>query len=688
MPLTTIAHSHFTHDDYPSVTSPRPNVYGQGRSMDVTASTLQRTSPLDFDFAKIQPFVKSGTFLEPHDTTALSSNESHASALPKRKNRSAMRFSSNAGIIEEYARSWNSKDISISIPHDADKGFEQLVSPTTADNTPRWPFINDDSLNTPDSADPEPLFPSSASTVSHPRQIHRIDEDLEDLSALYVSPLDAVPESPIIGSPLPPPIRSSNRPLGKVMTAAEFESLRRRKVLEETERLFYEGENEDDKIDYDKIDHDTVDEVDLAKRQMTQRKRQQQHLDSYRQQMMKTTKGHELPHIRSHSRISSTLSFTTTVRGHREDIPTQYGDEDEDEDDVPLAILQMKQRSGGREAPMHTIDGRSDYGLNIQPAPGSRRQQPRSPMPAFASKLPRDPFAGNVKPSWPMGNQQLIPGGLVGVIASEERAKARRRVPPSHGFQPLPDTNNAFNWGSSSCQPPSMPGTYGMPMTQPLMPSYSRPQTPVAAPQPPPAPINHQMFNFLKAQTEFFRNMATINQQRSGQPWDNFSSQQSVMNGGVPSGMPGRAPSNYAPSNYAPSNYAPSNYASSNYARSTYARSNYAKSVHQRDERYSASVAPSERNTVGMPSRYRPVSKTAQPVHAERGGQAVARVSTSSDWNHNRNVRMDPRAILEADTTDSDDDEASWRARKAKRDRRRAMCFQDNDLGFRAEWIR
>jgi hypothetical protein len=646
--------------------------------MDVTASTLHRTSPLDFDFAKIQPFVKSGTFLEPLDPTALSSNEFHKLALSKRNNRSAMRFSSNAGIIEEYARSWNSQDFSANLPHNGEKEFEQLVSPTTAGNTPRWPFINDDGLNTPDSVDAEPLFPASTSTVSQPRQIHRIDEDLEELAALYVAPLDAVPEAVEAELPPPPPARLSNRrSRGKVMTSAEFELLQRQKAREEKERLYYEGENEDDKIDYD-----IVDEADLVKKQMTQRKKQQVHLDSYRQRMMKTTKGPELPPTHSHSRMSSSLSFKS-FRGHREEVSTQYGgDDDDDEDDVPLALLHTKHRLDGREPPMHVVDGRSEYGVQLQPSTEHRRQQSRSPMPAFANKLPRDPYAGSANPSWPMSNQQLIPGGLVGVIASEERAKAMRRVAPSHGFQPLPDTNNAFNWTSSSHQVPPIPGTYGIPIGQPAMP-YSRPQTPVAVPQLPPAPPNHQMFNFIQAQTDFFRSMATMNQQRNGQPWDNFSSQQSVMNMGIPGGMP-----NYAPSNYTPSNYAPSNYAQSNYARSTYARSNYAKSVHQRDGGYATSVAPSERNTVGMPSRYRPVSKVAHPVRTERETHAGARVSTGSNWNHNRNTKLDTQAILEGDSTDSEDDEAFWRAKKAKRDRRRAMWIQENDLGIRPEWIR
>lgn len=639
--------------------------------MDVTASTLNRTSPLDFDFAKIQPFVKSGAFLEPLDTSSLL-NDSHESQLSKRSNRYAMRFSSNAGIIEQYARSW-SQDLSGGLPLEEDMNYEQLVGPTSGSNTPRWPFINDDSVNTPDSVEPaSPLFPTTTNAVSQPRQIHRIDEDLEDWAALYVSPLDAVPEASEAELPPPPPARLFfRRSRNKVMTSAEFEQLRKQRAREEAERRFYEGEDEEDKIDYE-----GVDEAELVRKQMAQRKKQQAHLDNYRQRMMKSTKGPDLPEIPSHhSRKSSSWSMKSfkTFRGHQEETMTQYGGDD-DEDDVPLAILQMQRRS----------DGRSEYGVQLQPGTDHRRQQLRSPLPAFANGLPQDPYAGAMNTQWPMNNQQLIPGGLVGVIASEERAKAMRRVAPSHGFQPLPDTNNAFNWASSSHQPPPIPGTFNMPTMQPPMP-FSRPQTPVAVPQMPPVPSNNQMFNFIQAQTDFLRSMATMNQQRGGQAWD----QQSVMNMGMPGVMPNYAPSNYAPSNYSKSNYAPSNYAQSNYARSTYAkstyaRSNYAKSVHNRDTGYAPSVAPSERNTVGMPSRYRPVSKTAQQVRSER---ETPRVSTSSNWNRNRNTKADTAAILEGDSTDSEDDEAFWRAKKAKRDRRRAMWIRENDLGIKGEWI-
>ncbi|KAL4731802.1 hypothetical protein ACLX1H_000794 [Fusarium chlamydosporum] len=662
--------------------SPRPSGQFQGHSMDVTASTLNRTSPLDFDFAKIQPLIKSGPFLEPLDTTAFSWNDSHEPTHSKRNNRNAMRFSSNAGIIEQYARSWNSQEAA-SIPRDEETEFEQLVSPTSASNTPRWPFINDDSLNTPDSADVEPLFPVTESIVSQSRPIHRIDEDLEDLAALYVAPLDAVPEAAEEVLPPPPSARLFSRwSRGKVMTSAQFEDLRKQKAREEAERRFYDGEDEEDRIEYE-----VVDEAELVRKQMAQRKKQQAHLDSYRQRMMKTTNGPDLPPMRSHSRISSSYSFKSfkTFRGYQDEASTQYGG-DEDEDDVPLALLQIHRRSDGREPSVPPVDGRPEHAVQLQPAVDHRRQQSRSLLPAFANRLPQDPYPGPMNTPWPMNNQQLIPGGLVGVIASEERAKAMRRVAPSHGFQPLPNTNNAFNWAPSSHQPTPMPGAHGMSAMQPSI-SYSRPQTPVGVPQLPPVPPNYEMFNFLQAQNEFLRSMAAMNQQRGG-----------VMNMGTPGVMPNYAPSNYAPSHYAPSNYAPSsrapsnyapsNYARSNYARSTYARSNYTKSVHQRDAGYAPSVAPSERNTVGMPSRYRPVSKGGQQVRSEKETQVAQRVSASSGWNHSRNMKMGREAILEPDSTDSeDDDEAFWRAKKAKRDRRRAMWIQDNDLGIKAEWI-
>jgi hypothetical protein len=441
------------------------------------------------------------------------------------------------------------------------------------------------------------------------------------------------------------------------MTSAEFEALQKRRAREDAERRFYDVEDDDDKVDYD-----CLDEADMIKRQRVQRKKQQAHLDGYRQRMMKTTRGPDIPPLRSHSRVSSSWSMKSfrTFRGRLEDVPVSS--EGDDEDDVPLALLQLQRHCEAK--PDSLSMAQPQLGISLG------RHGSNSPMPAFARKLPQDPFPGNASNAWPMNHQQLVPGGLVGVIASEERAKAMRRIAPSHGFQPLPDTNNAFNWTALSHPQALIAPSYGMPGIQTPL-SQSRPQTPVALPQLPHAPQNHDMFNFLQAQTEFLRTMASMNQQRSNQPWDAFSSQQSVLNVGLPS-----TGSTYGPSNYGPSNYGPSNYAPSNYARSAY----------QLPVGYAPSVAPSERSTVGLPTRYRSVFKAVNQVRADNRAHQND-TATINTLRFNRRDELDRGTLLQEDSTDEEDDEAFWRAKKEKKDRRKAMWIRENDLGINPEWI-
>ncbi|KAH7236689.1 uncharacterized protein BKA55DRAFT_707618, partial [Fusarium redolens] len=524
------------------------------------------------------------------------------------------------------------------------------------------------SLNTPDSIDVEPLFPSSRVSTTRPRQIYHIHEGLEDLADLYVPPpLDSVPEAVEAEAHPSRPPPTSRLGHGKVMTAAEFEALQKRKAREDAERRFYGGEEEED----DKVDYECIDDAEALNKQRAQRKKQQVYLDGdYRQRMMKSTNGPDLPPLRSHSRISSSWSMKSfkTFQGLPEDIAPRHENEDEDED-VPLALLQIQRRSGGK-APSVVNFGltRRESISQIQPM-NKIRQNSRAPMPAFARSLPQDIFPVAPHKAWPMNNQQLIPGGLVGVIAREEGAKKARRVPPSTGFQPLPDTNEAFNWGQASTQPVGKAHSFGMPRTQTPM-AFSRPQTPVTVPQLPPLTSNQEMFHFLQAQTEILRSMATMNQ-RSNQPWDAYSSQHSVLNMGPPG-----VGSTYAPSHYAPSNYAKSNYATSNYARSVY----------QQPGGYAASVAPSERNTVGLPSRYRPVSKAVTQTQSSKATKTDDTMSLSN-WGNNRPDVPRTSAALEEDSTDDDDDEAFWKAKKKKSDKRRAMWIQENDLGIKPEWI-
>ncbi|KAF4414643.1 hypothetical protein FACUT_14102 [Fusarium acutatum] len=634
--------------------------------MDVTASTLHRTSPLDLDFAKIRPLIKSGTYLEPIDTNVRTSSDIQAVPPTIPNDPSTLRFSSNAGIIEHYSQSWNTQDNENDRTEHDFSEFEQLIGPTTG-HTPRWPFINDDSLNTPDSVDAEPLFSSFRTPKTRPRPIYQIHEGLEDLADLYVPPLDSVPEAGEVEPQPPLPAPKSRIGHGKVMTAAEFEALQKRKAREEAERRFYDGEEEED----DKVDYECIDDTEAVNWQKAQRKKQQAYLDGgYRQQMMKSTNGPDLPPLCSHSRISSSWSMKSfkTFQGLREDNTPRHDHEDEDED-VPLALLQIQRRSGSKAPSIINFGhARGDSISQLLPI-DNMRQNSRTPMPAFARSLPQDIFPAAPQTAWPMNNQQLIPGGLVGVIASEERAKKARRVPPSTGFQPLPDTNEAFNWGQATTQPVGIAHSFGLPGTQTPM-AFSRPQTPVAVPQLPRLTSNQEMFNFLQAQTEVLRSMATMNQ-RSNQHWNAFSSQQSVMNMG-----PLGAGSTYAPSHYAPSNYAKSNYAPSNYARSVY----------QQPGGYAASVAPSERNTVGLPSRYRPVSKAVNQTLSVKPSKNDDTVSVSN-WDNNRSNIPRTSVAVEQDSTDDDDDDAFWRAKREKRDKRRARLIQENDLGIKPEWI-
>ncbi|KAF5624594.1 hypothetical protein F52700_9763 [Fusarium sp. NRRL 52700] len=666
MSLSTIPHTHLNHDDAQSLSFSSRHGHAQGRSMDVTASTLHRTSPLDLDFAKIRPLIKSGIYLEPIDTSVRTSSDIQAASPTTPNDPSTLRFSSNAGIIEHYSQAWNTHNYQNDRAEHDFSEFEQLIGPT-AGHAPRWPFINDDSLNTPDSVDAEPLFPSSRTLTTRPRPIYQIHEGLDDLADLYVPPLDSLPEAAKVEACPPQPSPTSRISHGKVMTAAEFEALQKRKAREEAERRFYNGEEEED----DKVDYDCIDDNEAVNRQKAQRKKQQAYLDGgYRQQMMKSTNGPDLPPLRSHSRISSSWSMKSfkTFQGLREDTTQKHDNGDEDED-VPLALLQIQRRPGSKAPSIinlgHTTGESTSQLLPIN----NIRQNSRTPMPAFARALPQDIFSGPPQTSWPMNNQQLIPGGLVGVIASEERAKKARRVLPSTGFQPLPDTNEAFNWSQATAQPVGIAHSFGLPSAQTPM-AFSRPQTPVAVPQPPSLTSNQEMFNFLQAQTEVLRSMATMNQ-RGNQPWNAFSSQQPVMNMGPPG-----AGSTYAPSLYAPSNYAKSNYAPSNYARSVY----------QQPGGYAASVAPSERNTIGLPSRYRPVSKA---VNQTLSGKATKDDDTMSvrNWNKNRSNVPRTSVAIEQDSTDDDDDDAFWRAKREKRDKRRARFIQENDLGVKPEWI-
>ncbi|PGG99090.1 hypothetical protein GX51_06430 [Blastomyces parvus] len=254
---------------------------------------------------------------------------------------------------------------------------------------------------------------------------------------------------------------SESRQPTKVMTPAQFERYRQQKEMTRKESNASSTHHSDD--DSDHYDEEE-DEVEKAREAAKQRKKQEAHLSVYRQQMMKVTgetvksldseqNGVDKARAASLSKLnqSSFLAPEPTTNGKVSD--------GEDDDDVPLAILAAHGFPNKTRPPGHLTPSISNPNLrasmlsfaqgppSVAAEPTTAPQAGRTSLPVFARNLPRDPYnigAGLVNPSHreslAMGGGTpsvygaqpgLPPGGLVGVIANEERAKAMRRGSPN-----------------------------------------------------------------------------------------------------------------------------------------------------------------------------------------------------------------------------------------------------------------
>ncbi|KAF5024503.1 hypothetical protein F66182_3443 [Fusarium sp. NRRL 66182] len=340
-------------------------------------------------------------------------------------------------------------------------------------------------------------------------------------------------------------MQAPTSPSRNVMTSAELQAYQQQKDQQKADKQSDRSEDDSDSDD-DDINYDSDDNSQAPERQTDQRKQQEAHNAGYRQQMMKTTSG--TPPI-DHTRIPSR-------KGPWIDIP-----DDDDDDDVPLAMLRTRNL---RERMSRLAGVRSNpnlYAAAQQQAmrPGSAQGRPVNSgshlqLPSFASNLPQDPFQ--------ISSQQHFTGGLVGVIANEERAKASRRGSPSGGFQPSPAlTNNAFGWNNGVRQ---MASPYGMQAPQQL----SRPQTPSSGLQGQPP----QMAQGLQDHMKLLQLMDSANQHKTNSSWGQLYS--------LRPGTSGMATGGFRPAG-----------------------------PYGNGMGYAQSIPPGERSNVGLPSRYRPVSK-------------------------------------------------------------------------------
>lgn len=559
---------------------------------------------------------------------------------------------------------------------------------------------------------PAPPSFSSSSNQTTPRAVQKQPDPQEDDEPLFDtgSATAAIIMAQHTPSSSPPPAKS------KVMSRGEFEQYKKQKES---------GKLEDEKSD-DSDAYDDEDELEKRKQIARQRRRQEAHLAVYRQQMMKVTgdQPSELPGPMSRPLAPratySSPALTPEQRGKQ---PSKLSDDDDD-DEVPLGILQAhgfphKNRPQMRLANSNSIpDLRSASLPTAGPGSVAGDGHNRNSLPVFAKNLPLDPYnigAGLVNPaareSLAYGGgspgsvighasqaspQVMPPGGLVGVIAGEERARALRRGSPNaNGQYPV----GVSPWSPTIPQSPNMgrtpiTGTYPG-VTSPALHNSMAQGVPPSQGMPSMAPGEHaqvqlstQMTQFMQMQMQWMQQMMQMQhgteagqgfQQMPPAPFQQTAGSPQPQQGGFlgPPGLGIRPTSSMSHNRSASRTMSMANFQQPNHASWPQAQQ-YAPSVHMNNggpgPNYTPSIAPSERSNVGQPSRYRPV-QTANGA-SEVPNSIHSRTTTLTDGTvkgfekAKGSERIGIRPVRDAE---DEDDEDGWeQMRRAKEEKRKA----------------
>ena len=482
-----------------------------------------------------------------------------------------------------------------------------------------------------------------------------------------VTPAD---EEPLFDAPRPLGLARSTaraskvpqQPL-KILTNDQFEEYKHQKeAASQDEDTRSEASPESDNYDDD-------DEVERNKQAAKQRRKQEAHLAVYRQQMMKVTgeQPSELPNTPTRTPLARSTATVPNFLANLSFDPKPENEKkspkssDEDDDDVPLGVLQAhgfphKSRPPTRIASNSTNSiPRPESQLSSYPSPAgaSRNDQAAGGgghLPAFARNLPQDPYLGASLVNTPRreslgftsaGQHQappsnLPPGGLVGVIAGEERAKAARRGSPN--------TNGTYDPTHASQMP--LPSSMQTPMTQLGMPHNQTGGHMATMPQHPlqmspteqsQIAMNNQVAQMMQMQMQMMQQWMQMqgtngNQQPPQLP--QFPLQNDFLSGLNNPLRPNSMPSSGSSGSGARSSMMPNGARPSSSHLSANMGMGGAKSSAQSvygvpasGAGYAPSMAPSERSNVGQPSRYRPVS-TAINVSNDEG--RTSRASTMS----------------------------------------------------------
>ncbi|KAK4239448.1 hypothetical protein C8A03DRAFT_42928 [Achaetomium macrosporum] len=494
-----------------------------------------------------------------------------------------------------------------------------------------------------------------------------------------------------------PSARQHDNPTGsnKVMTPAEFERYRKDKERQDREReLLAPGSTRN--ADEDEMDNyeDDEDEAEKAKQQAKQRRKQEAHMAVYRQQMMKVTGE---PASGPSSRPSLQMSFSTPNLPNA-DPPagTASTSENSDEDEeIPLAILAAHGFPNRARPPNRLSTMASNPNLRASQQPSYQRPMsaiadtpgtanPR--LPAFARNLPKDPFVGAglirnpVRESFSLGGgapapgqpgAAVPPGGLIGVIANEERNRAMRRgsphldgsslLPGTPGFDPIAGIPSHLMYPAHSAPPTLSPGDQAqIQMTQ-------------------------QMQQFMQMQMQFMHMMAGQNGNPPAMPRGHLTSPSAgslnTVGGLTPgAGMQGLGGPEMRRSFVGNDSMFDLPYGRGEAQMRTMSMvqpssaswiqpaqpAGFAPSIRISGGGYAPSIAPSERSNIGLPGRYRPVShvpppQTTGPSHLRKSSTMSGAIPQSSD------------SVAKSGSTSDDDDEEGWEAMKAKREKKKSL---------------
>lgn len=502
---------------------------------------------------------------------------------------------------------------------------------------------------------------------------------------------------------------NSSRPDGqpkKVMTRAQFE--RYRKEQENTEKASASDVSDDENDNYDDDD-----EAERNRQVAKQRRKQEAHLAVYRQQMKKVTgeQPSELPNIgqlRSGPEKATTgtpdRTSTSTPTFSFDKAPGNSKGSDDEDEDVPLGILAAHGFPTKNRPP--TVLGTAGanpyirYTSESYPAPpmstaGGSVAGGGKTLPPFARNLPQDPYygAGLVNPSnreslaFGAGGGSVYggyspnpnPGGLVGVIAGEERARALRRGSPNaqgNYTAPLPQ-------GMPQMQMGMQPGMWPMQ----TMPPVNDPQSQMIA--------QMMQMNMQLMQSVQHLSGGAAQVPQPGIPLSFGPSPQQQMTDGFLS-PPGQTSRPTSMGSHSASGSAGPGQQGHQRAMSMMGSINgslWPPKGNQRmtvmsgsfmgNQGYAPSIAPSERSNIGMPSRYRPVS-IAPADEAPRSSMRESNFISGPSYLDSKDrrgslmttsirpIQKSPSPPKLSAVSDDDDDEEGWEQMKQRREKKKS----------------